>query len=156
MNDNISRAELFDRLATITAEDANEMKAKIYAVIQEMETVPPKVIAQVQIDTDELIAKIKEDYGLTDGWIPCSERLPDLHKEHYTVFGNDEYFKISSPVLVYRTGEDIEEEERIQVAQYEEDSFLRTFWETTDAEILTGVIAWMPLPDPYESEEESE
>ena len=89
-------------------------------------------------------------------WIPCSERLPDLHKEHYTAFGNDEYFKMSSPVLVYRTGEDIEEEERIQVAQYEEDSYVRTFWETTDAEILTGVLAWMPLPDPYESEEDSE
>lgn len=32
----IDRCELFNRLATITAEDANEMKAKIYAVIQEM------------------------------------------------------------------------------------------------------------------------
>lgn len=36
MSDNISRTELFNRLATITAEDANEMKAKIYAVIQAM------------------------------------------------------------------------------------------------------------------------
>lgn len=32
----IDRCELFNRLATITAEDANEMKAKIYAVIQAM------------------------------------------------------------------------------------------------------------------------
>lgn len=38
--DCISRTELFDRLATITAEDANDMKAKIYAVIQEMQPVP--------------------------------------------------------------------------------------------------------------------
>lgn len=38
MTDLISRCELFNRLATITAEDANEMKGKIYAVIQEMDT----------------------------------------------------------------------------------------------------------------------
>ena len=38
--DLISRCELFNRLATITAEDANEMKAKIYAVIQEIEAGP--------------------------------------------------------------------------------------------------------------------
>lgn len=40
MSDKISRAELFDKLATITAEDANDMKAKIYAVIQEMPADP--------------------------------------------------------------------------------------------------------------------
>lgn len=40
--DRISRCELFNRLATITAEDPNEMKAKIYAVIQEMETEPER------------------------------------------------------------------------------------------------------------------
>lgn len=40
MSDKISSAELFDKLATITAEDANDMKAKIYAVIQEMPTDP--------------------------------------------------------------------------------------------------------------------
>lgn len=38
--DRISRCELFNRLATITGEDANDMKAKIYAVIQEMDPVP--------------------------------------------------------------------------------------------------------------------
>ena len=39
MSDLISRCELFNRLATIQAETANEMKGKIYSVIQEMETV---------------------------------------------------------------------------------------------------------------------
>ena len=38
--DRISRCELFNRLATVTAEDPNDMKAKIYAVIQEMEAGP--------------------------------------------------------------------------------------------------------------------
>lgn len=38
--DRISRCELFNRLANITGEDANDMKAQIYAVIQEMDPVP--------------------------------------------------------------------------------------------------------------------
>ena len=37
MNDLISRCELFNKLATIQAETANEMKGKIYAVIQSIE-----------------------------------------------------------------------------------------------------------------------
>lgn len=38
--DRISRAELFDRLAVISAEDANGMKAQIYAAIQAMDPAP--------------------------------------------------------------------------------------------------------------------
>lgn len=38
MSDLISRCELFNKLATVQAQDANEMKGKIYAVIQAMET----------------------------------------------------------------------------------------------------------------------
>ena len=39
MKDLISRCELFNKLATIQAETANEMEGKIYAVIQSMETI---------------------------------------------------------------------------------------------------------------------
>lgn len=62
MSDHISRTELFNRLATITAENANDMKAKIYAVIQEMETEPP--FAHIEIDPETVIAKLKDE-GLT-------------------------------------------------------------------------------------------
>lgn len=66
--DRISRCDLFNRLATITAEDANEMKAKIYAVIQEMPALPERVIqpVHVHIDTEELLEKIREEYELED------------------------------------------------------------------------------------------
>ena len=37
----IDRCELFNRLATVQAEDANDMKAKIYAIIQSMPAVEP-------------------------------------------------------------------------------------------------------------------
>lgn len=39
MSDLISRCELFNKLATIQAQDANEMKGKIYSVIQSMDSV---------------------------------------------------------------------------------------------------------------------
>ena len=51
MSDLISRCELFNKLATIQAETANEMKGKIYSVIQEMpihdltETYKPKIVS---------------------------------------------------------------------------------------------------------------
>lgn len=57
-SDLISRCELFNRLATIPAPpEANDFKAKIYEVIQEM----------------EIIDRPQE-------WIPCSERLPEYRK----------------------------------------------------------------------------
>lgn len=62
----IDRCDLFNRLATITAEDANEMKAKIYAVIQEMPALPDKAIAHVHLDTEELLERIREEYDLVD------------------------------------------------------------------------------------------
>ena len=73
--DRISRCELFNRLATITAEDPNDMKAKIYAVIQEMETAPERVIqpVHVHIDTDELMERIREEYELEDNIVRCKE-----------------------------------------------------------------------------------
>lgn len=69
--DRISRCELFNRLATITAEDPNEMKAKIYAVIQEMDAEPERVIAEIRVDTDELMEKIREEYELEDNIVRC-------------------------------------------------------------------------------------
>lgn len=68
MSDKISRCELFNRLATITADDANDMKAKIYAVIQEMPAMPERVIqpVHVHIDTEEILQKIREEYELVD------------------------------------------------------------------------------------------
>ena len=71
--DRISRCELFNRLATITAEDPNEMKAKIYAVIQEMETEPERVIAEIKVDTEELMERIREEYELEDNIVRCND-----------------------------------------------------------------------------------
>ena len=86
-------------------------------------------------------------------WIPVDERLPELHREQYVPHPYlsqatfNDYYLMSEPVLVSREYEDADW--RIVVAQYEDDLDGRTYWETMDAEILTGVNAWMPLPEPY-------
>lgn len=81
MSDLISRCELFNRLATIAGPpEANDLKAEIYKVIQEMETEPPKVVAQIKVDEDRVIdgvmQRIKEEYevNLKRGeWEYCEE-----------------------------------------------------------------------------------
>ena len=63
MSDTISRCELFNKLATIPAPpEANEFKAEVYKVIQQMETV--------------------------DKWIPIDERLPEPDKYVLLSFAN--------------------------------------------------------------------
>lgn len=51
----IDRCELFNRLAAVQAEDANEMKAKVFAIIQSM----PAVDDGPEIFSDNGITYIK-------------------------------------------------------------------------------------------------
>lgn len=91
-------------------------------------------------------------------WIPCSERLPELHREDPAVNIEPQlnlmadYYMMSDPVLVMRNGPFTDKNERIMVAQYEDDLDGRVYWETLDAESLPDVVAWMPLPAPYGGE----
>lgn len=82
MSDLISRCELFNRLATIPAPpEANDFKAEIYKVIQEMETEPPHVVAQINLDknlvVEEVMQRIKDEYCFGSDWVPCTESLPE-------------------------------------------------------------------------------
>ena len=74
-------------------------------------------------------------------WIPCSERLPDI-KEHH----------VSEPCIVYC------ENGAYGFAGLEENIFGQVGWncERDDEyhEPLGEVIAWMPLPEPYQPEEQ--
>lgn len=74
-------------------------------------------------------------------WIPCSERLPELHKQDLDSEG--EYFMISDPVIVT-------DGENISVSQYEIDDVENNGWLNNGSiEDDSAIIAWMPLPDPY-------
>ena len=76
----------------------------------------------------------------TAKWIPCSERLPEMHREDMEAEG--EYYMISNPVLAT-------DGNKIYVAEYEEDDGYIYGWHSLDGEDYENIIAWMPLPEPY-------
>lgn len=79
-------------------------------------------------------------------WIPCSERLPEVHESGNSFSG---IYMQSVPVLVYGICEG-EENAQFHVVTYCDDLDGNTYWSTAlDAVTITGVIAWMPLPEPY-------
>ena len=80
-------------------------------------------------------------------WIPCSERLPEMHREDMEAEG--EYYIISNPVIVT-------DGQQVYIAEYEEDMDYRYGWHSFDGEDYDNIIAWMPLPKPYRPEKESE
>jgi hypothetical protein len=104
-----------------------------------------------KIDENEA-KRIIEGIETINGWIPCSERLPDT--PHY--YEEDE-FRESDFILIYTKINDIENESNIYVAQYCIDDgdktgyFVVPFCGDTFRE---GVTAWMPLPKPYKAESE--
>ena len=74
-------------------------------------------------------------------WIPCSERLPDIGGHH-----------VSDPCIVYCSNS------AYGFAELEENIFGQVGWncERDDEyhEPLGEVLAWMPLPEPYQEEGE--
>lgn len=79
------------------------------------------------------------DFKQDDKWIPCSERLPEVHRVEME---QDEFFMISNPVL-------ITDGKQMCVTQYEYDDEERKGWLDCYDEELEEIIAWMPLPEPY-------
>lgn len=97
-----------------------------------------KCVAQIKVDTEELVSRIKEEYDITDGWIPCSERLP---KEDEYVGNVCKYYLIQ------------DEYGDMHVAHLSGRG-----WETIESVKALGcdVVAWMPLPKPYREDGEEE
>ena len=94
-----------------------------------------KCVAQIKVDTEEVVSRIKEEYDITDGWIPCSERLPDNKTYVLTTI------QVSGRQPHARSG-------------FYHDGFFHNdngdTWKATDREVR----AWMPLPDPYREDGE--
>lgn len=126
MTDAISRCELFNKLATIPAPpEANDFKAEVYKIIQQMET--------------------------SEKWIPCSERLPEVHEEpyyadHEAILHESDYVLTCCKYrkgFVYAIGSVIHDE----VCDSYEWSGLYDYAECVIDD--TQVLAWMPLPEPW-------
>ena len=125
MSDLISRCELFNKLATIPAPpEANDFKAEVYKVIQQMKTV--------------------------DGsgkWTPCSERLPEL-----TIHENEPFigeWDDSEPVLIYHRDNKYQYPYLIAQCTNGFENGEVGWTEMEEANEVINVLAWMPLPKPY-------
>ena len=98
----------------------------------------------------KIVNQLAEEYN--NGWIPCSERLPEEHESIFARYkGTDKWIdgmfeKISDDVMVTV---EFENGERKTMT-------LHTFdgeWNTRDKIVKVKVIAWQPLPEPLEAEE---
>ena len=121
----IKSGMLIQRLEIDFSEETKEFLLK--ALQPEPKT---KYVAQIEVDTEEVVKRIKEEYDITDGWIPCSERLP----------------KDNDWVIVTI----LEERGDIPYRYTDFGWYLEVAncW-IIDAEQRTDIIAWMPLPKPY-------
>lgn len=87
-----------------------------------------KCVARIELDTEEVVKRIKEEYDITDGWIPCSERLPS-ERGWYLITVQD-VNRFTDVDYYYGNSE----------------------WDEVSSK--QEVIAWMPLPKPYKAESE--
>lgn len=100
--------------------------------------------------TIEIIKQAAAEYN--DGWIPCSERLPE---EHDSIFAKFKGTKKWNKCMFEKTSDEV----NITVAD-EKGEVITTHAGTTDGEWNCDllqcnkkyrVIAWQPLPEPYQS-----
>jgi hypothetical protein len=93
-----------------------------------------KCIAQIKVDTEEIVRRIKEEYDITDGWIPCSKRLPK-----------------KGEVVLITNGKG-----NVRCGQYRSEYDVRdgTHYWWWKGKTIESVLAWMPLPKPYREDGE--
>ena len=98
------------------------------------------------VDYCDDILEFIERQPTAEQWIPCSERLPEVHESGNSFSG---VYMQSDPVLVYGVCE-YEENAQFHIVTYCDDLDGNTYWSTElDALTITQVVAWMPLPEPY-------
>lgn len=99
-------------------------------------------VHEAEIEALVMAKKVLEQ-PQADKWIPCSERLPEMHREDMDEEGA--YFMVSDPVIAT-------DGERIYVAVYDEDVddvYCKSGWFDLEGALYEGTIAWQPLPEPY-------
>ena len=84
------------------------------------------------IDVADLVEKYGQKNVLNDGWIACSERLPEVNEE---LFSDD--------LLV-----SFKESNDLKIAFY--DGNKEKWYLRSSAPYIGQVIAWQPLPAPYQ------
>lgn len=93
----------------------------------------------------ELIYFIEKQQRVGE-WIPCSERLPEMHK---VLLDYDEYYMVSDSVLV-TDGKDV------FISEYEVDDDFSYGWFFEGTKCENEITHWMPLPKPFREEKTNE
>ena len=93
-------------------------------------------------DVIKVIKSIEKEYN--NGWIPCSERLPEDETDYLCCY---EYTEIGGT----HEGEKFKD---YGVFYYDGYKWIKC-WETINKKNIQ-VVAWQPLPEPYEEETEDE
>ena len=117
---------MVQRLEIDLSEETKNFLLELFQVEPEHE----KCVARIEVDTEEVVKRIKEEYDITDGWIPCSEKLP---KDNDWVIVTILEERGDTPYRYTDFGWYLE---------------VANCW-IIDAERRTDVTAWMPLPKPY-------
>lgn len=86
-----------------------------------------KCVAQIKVDTEEIVRRIKEEYDIMGGWIPCSERLPE---------DSGNYLITVADLRLGHNGE-----HTVTMADF--------YAKAKKWNSIVDVYAWMPLPKPY-------
>lgn len=134
MSDNISRA---DAICEVLVNDG------IKNIVDRIQALPSaeadtKCIAQIKVDIDEIVERIKEEYDIMNRWIPCTERLP----------GEDGDYLIQMNLHIANMG----------VLHWADGWNCYRFFGKLDRENeidSEDIIAWMPLPKPYREDGEA-
>ena len=104
-----------------------------------------KCVAQIKVDTEEIVRCIKEEYDITDGWIPCSERLPEEGERVLATHLGGVNPNRQVIEHIYQCGE--------FTCGWDMDMNVGS--STFGQRYMGKVIAWMPLPEPYREENEA-
>ena len=118
---------------------------RLNLMIEQCERYEDAVLQDDNEDMQELLHMAVQALDSKPRWIPCSERLPELHEEvDYT--GR---YEESDFVLICDASELHPQMHVGRCAKIED----RTWWRTREWKTLDKVTAWMPLPVAYSEED---
>lgn len=164
MNDLISRRKAFEYFVTLwncigTIMDRDEWEDVCMTTANEIPSAKPQeeVVAEIKVDTDEIIEWLGQKWYKPNEWVPCSERLPVDGEEVNITWIN------TQPESYYAH---IKNKPFVGTGIYYDGAWWWYSCVCQDLLYETGrsgadkmddaikVLAWMPLPKPYKGEYE--
>ena len=121
--------------------DCISRQAAVKALEETKQSEPFNRYEYQNIGIDWSIDAVKALPSAQTGWIPCSKKLPELNRSVLVQLSDD----FVDPIQIMT----------LNISKCEGDFFY--FWETQEMGInfeMGAVVAWMPLPKPWEGKEQ--